>query len=436
MRKIATKRTVTAVSLTALFLTLLVSAGAPAKAATVVVANWQMNESPGASVMTDSSGHGITGIIGSAVQTGATYAGATGYRWEFASPSLPPAKPERVIEVPNDARLNPGSDDYSVTIRYRTTKTFGNIAQKGQGGAKGGYWKIENPAGVFTCVFRGVDGTGAFRRKEVNSGTPINDGEWHVASCERIGNQLRLTIDGVVVDTANGTTGNISNNAPLSIAGKLNCDNVSITCDYFTGDIDYLRIDGAGGPPSPPPPPPPVVVFKDAFSNGSLAQWSKVKNLKIDSGRGDAAPPSARARVVKKKAWAARDFGSSYGSACVAFGVRVAKAKGAVDLMSVRSAGNGGVATIFRGGNGTLRLRSDVSGAAKNSGDALPKGWNTVEVCGTVGASGAWDVFLNGSKILSNWRPNTGTSPITRVQIGGNTRETATINFDDVEVTV
>ena len=31
-----------------------------------------------------------------------------------------------------DSRLNPGSDDYAVTIRYRTNQHFGNIIQKGQ----------------------------------------------------------------------------------------------------------------------------------------------------------------------------------------------------------------------------------------------------------------------------------------------------------------
>ena len=42
--------------------------------------------------------------------------------------------------------------------------------------------------------------------------------------------------------TANGSTGNITNNRPISIAGKLNCDQVTTTCDYFTGDIDYITI--------------------------------------------------------------------------------------------------------------------------------------------------------------------------------------------------
>jgi hypothetical protein len=29
----------------------------------------------------------------------------------------------------------------------------------------------------------------------------------------------------------------------LTIAGKLNCDQVNTTCDYFAGDLDNLKIE-------------------------------------------------------------------------------------------------------------------------------------------------------------------------------------------------
>jgi hypothetical protein len=89
-------------------------------AATVRVADWQMNEAAGAGTMVDSSGNGINGSIGSAIQTGYTYAGATGYHWGSTNPNGYPAKPERLVTVPND-RLNPGNRDYAVTVRFRTT---------------------------------------------------------------------------------------------------------------------------------------------------------------------------------------------------------------------------------------------------------------------------------------------------------------------------
>ncbi len=210
---------------------------APASAATL--ADWEMNEAPGAHTMADSSGH-VNGTIGAAVKTGVKVQGATAYRWVFASPTAPPPKPERLVQA-SSSTLNPGSGTYSVTLRYRTTKHFGNIVQKGQAGAKGGYFKLENPHGRLKCTFRGVSSSGSLQRKAVESGV-ISNGAWHTVVCTRAAKGLTLTVDGKVVDTAKGSTGTISNTRPVTIGGKLNCNQVKTTCDYFTGDIDYIKI--------------------------------------------------------------------------------------------------------------------------------------------------------------------------------------------------
>jgi hypothetical protein len=411
---------------------LLVATTSPAQAAAAhAIVDWEMNEPFGSTVMLDSSGNGIDGAIGSAVITGATFDGATGYRWVFASPTLPPANLERIIQA-SDGRLNPGADDYAVTLRYRTTQPFGNIVQKGQGGATGGYFKIENPGGVLTCVFRGVDDSGSFLRKEVNSGTPLNDGQWHTARCERTAGQLTLTVDGALVATSNGRTGTISNSRPISIAGKVNCDQITVTCDYFTGDIDYIKIEG----PElvPPPPPPGDVVFKDHFNSGTLANWTAVRNLAIDTADGGRKPPSVRANTENAAAWVARDLGASYDAVCVRFALSVTAASGSVDLMRLRTATDSGIARLVRSSTGSLQFRSDVSGVTRDTGSTLPGGWNKIRLCGTVGTVGTWDLYLNGEKILGAWRANTGTTPVGRIQIGSTGPETLTINYDDVVV--
>lgn len=219
----------------AVVLTLAVAA--PASAATL--ADWEMNEPSGATTMIDSSGH-VNGTIGSAVQTGVSVMGATVYRWPFASPTAPPPKPERIVQA-NSNSLNPGSGTYTVSLRYRTTQHFGNIVQKGQAGSAGGYFKVENPHGQINCVFRGVV-NGTLVRKAVTSPAVLSDGNFHVATCTRTANALTLTIDGSLVDTAHGSTGNISNTRPVTIGGKLNCDQIKTTCDYYTGDIDWVKL--------------------------------------------------------------------------------------------------------------------------------------------------------------------------------------------------
>ena len=206
-----------------------------------VTARWMMDEPAGSNVMIDATGNGHDGTIGQDVVTGDDDRDATSYRWLFTTPTGA-HEPERIINVPHDSDFNPGSGDYSITMRYRTLVAFGNIIQKGQGGAAGGYWKIENPGGRLTCVFRGVNNSGGWNRKEVVSSLPLNDGDYHTITCERVGTQLRLIVDGVLDDTANNSFGSISNNQPLSIGGKTNCDNVRTSCDYFSGWIDEISI--------------------------------------------------------------------------------------------------------------------------------------------------------------------------------------------------
>jgi hypothetical protein len=207
------------------------------------VAVWQMNEAAGSRTMLDSSGNGINGTIGAHVLVGtALSGGGTGYRFPFLQPNTPPADPEHVVRVPNNSRLNPGSGDFAVELRMRTTHSFGNVLQKGQAGSAGGYWKFQQPSGKISCLFRGSAGSST-----ASSGTVrVNDGAWHTVRCERTSSSVTMTVDGVVTGRNRNPTGTIANTKPLSIAGKLNCDQVTVTCDYFAGDLDYVKIQTSG----------------------------------------------------------------------------------------------------------------------------------------------------------------------------------------------
>jgi hypothetical protein len=215
--------------------------------ADVTIALWQMNEGPGARTMVDSGPKHMNGSIGSAVQTGVGFGGATGYRWSTTDQS-PPVKPERLVRVP-DSRLNPGSRDYAVTVRFRTTRSFGNMIQKGQALTPGGYFKWEIPNGRLFCFFRSRDNQGRLLgERGIRAPRPLNDGAWHTVRCEKTHDRVTMTIDGgTVVQTSPSPIGPIANTMPLSIAGKVQCDQVQDTCDYFSGDIDWVRIEASSG---------------------------------------------------------------------------------------------------------------------------------------------------------------------------------------------
>jgi hypothetical protein len=235
-------------ALTALGMGLLVvgvSVPAAGAVASTTIASWEMNEPPGSTTMLDSSGNGINGTIGSSVLTGVEVLGSTAYRWTFRKPAAPPAEPGRLVMV-DDARLNAGTRDFAVTVRFRTTNSFGNMIQKGQSGSVGGYFKWEIPKGNLMCLFKGLGPKGGYFVRTVRS-DPIrlNDGAWHTVRCERLPDRIVMTIDGTVTHTTFGKTGVISNNVPLTIGGKSQCDQVTITCDYFAGDIDSVLIQAS-----------------------------------------------------------------------------------------------------------------------------------------------------------------------------------------------
>jgi hypothetical protein len=204
------------------------------------VGDWQMNEPAGSRSLHDSSGNQIDGVIGTDVLTGiALSGGGTGHRFPFVRPNQPPANPQRLVQVPHDNRLNPGTGNFAVEFRMRTTHSFGNVIQKGQAGSPGGYWKFQQPSGKISCLFRGSAGSST-----ASSGTVrVNDGAWHTVRCERTSSSVVMTVDGAVTGRNRNATGTIANTRPMTIAGKLNCDQVEITCDYFAGDIDYVRIE-------------------------------------------------------------------------------------------------------------------------------------------------------------------------------------------------
>ncbi len=49
-------------------------------------------------------------------------------------------------------------------------------------------------------------------------------------------------LDGRWQSTRSGISGSLSNSYGVALGGKSRCDQVSVVCDYFAGDVDYVRI--------------------------------------------------------------------------------------------------------------------------------------------------------------------------------------------------
>lgn len=211
---------------------LLGTVGSPASAATVV-ADWQLDEPAGATVMVDGTSNHLDGTVGAHVRTGVVVGSSHGYRFPAGVTSVDPA---HLVTVPDSALLDPGSQDLAITLRLQTTGQNANVLQKGQAGQVGGFYKVEVVNGKASCTFKGASGIGV-----AASLASIADGVPHVVTCARTSTGVQVTVDGAT-RTAPKPTGAIDNTAPVSIGGKVSCNTSTNPCQYFGGFVDSVTV--------------------------------------------------------------------------------------------------------------------------------------------------------------------------------------------------
>jgi hypothetical protein len=219
----------------------------PAAAFAGVVGDWGMDETAGSTLMVDSTTNDLDGTIGSDVVLH-EMTGDGGYAYRFKG-DWRIVNDNRLVNWPDDERLDPGTSTFAVTIRLKTGALDPNIIQKGQANQAGGYWKFVLKKGWPRCHFRDeFDNTKAIGF--VNStlpGSKVADGQWHTLRCERTTTGVKMTINygepNEMSKFIKGTIGNIDNSRPMSLGGKLDCNGADVTCDYFAGAVDWVRIE-------------------------------------------------------------------------------------------------------------------------------------------------------------------------------------------------
>lgn len=235
----------------ALLLAFWAPATASAAPADVLVADWEMNEGANATVMTNDVPNGLTGTIGTEVKPGqSTLEGNGGLAYQFPGPHFAKYNPQKLVLVEDQGdTLDPGpaTGPYAVTIRFKTTAAKPNIVQKGQNNVRGGFMKLVLKNGWPRCHFedgnQNISATGF-----VQTSVPkVNDGRWHTLRCERSDDGTRVTLDAGTPNEAtrvnHKTIGTIDNSRPFMIGGKLDCNRDGVTCDFFAGQLDWVKIE-------------------------------------------------------------------------------------------------------------------------------------------------------------------------------------------------
>jgi PKD repeat protein len=88
-----------------------------------------------------------------------------------------------------------------------------------------------------SCLFKGSNGQVA---TQVTS--PLNDEQWHDLTCVYTPTGVTAYVDGAYNSRKNGSAGTIDNTFPMTVGGKISCNQDTVTCDYFSGQIDFLKI--------------------------------------------------------------------------------------------------------------------------------------------------------------------------------------------------
>ena len=220
----------TRLTLLALFVALATAVGfaTPASAtATTTVGLWNFSERSGPAI--DSAGSPQNGTVGRLIQrNGSTY--------RFPTTQGLPANDHLVI-VGNNNVLNPGTSDFAVTVRFKTARVNSNVVQKGQAATSGGFWKVEIHNGLATCQFQGSSG-----HRAVLSTTRVDNAVWHTVRCDRTASGVSISVDGTRQRTLSGPTGFIANTVAMAIGGKSQCNQTTVGCDFFAGEISYVRV--------------------------------------------------------------------------------------------------------------------------------------------------------------------------------------------------
>jgi hypothetical protein len=209
--------------------------GAAGAEAAGVVADWRMDERRGSTTLVDSSGNAHHGRIGAGVITEYRLPEGVVHRFPYVRP--PAGATGHVHTVADHPTLDPGAGSFAVTVRFRTTRSYENIVQKGQSGTSGGLWKVEIHNGELRCLYRGSGGSGGVGVRGAN------DGGWHTAACVRRDGRVRLELDGREVASTVDDAGTVANSWELAIGGKSRCNQTTVSCDLFSGDIDWVRVD-------------------------------------------------------------------------------------------------------------------------------------------------------------------------------------------------
>jgi hypothetical protein len=176
-------------------------------------------------------------------------------------------------------------------------------------------------------------------------------------------------------------------------------------------------------------------VFTDGFESGNLSAWTSSAGLTVQSALVHSGGFAAQANTTTGNTYAKKTLASTYTDGYARIYFNLVSSASQVNLLRLRSLGDGSIAFLFVNTSGKLGLRNDIAAAATTSTTSVSSGWHALEFHLLInGASSTTEVWLDGVRINDlSFTTNLGTSPIGRLQIGEvMSGRTYNVIFDDV----
>jgi hypothetical protein len=189
---------------------------------TGLVGSWHFNEGSG-TIAFDSSGNNNNGNL----VNGPTWVdGKFGKALSFNGVN-------QKVSIPETPSLRFGSGNFAITVWMKS-----NVSQR--------QWMVSHYSGAnpgWGCGVVDTSGKADFFTRssagttEVISSRVITDGQWHFVVCQRVGNEFRIYIDGVLDASQTFAHTSVDNTASLAIGEEANYNR-----QWFNGIIDEVRI--------------------------------------------------------------------------------------------------------------------------------------------------------------------------------------------------
>ena len=173
--------------------------------------------------------------------------------------------------------------------------------------------------------------------------------------------------------------------------------------------------------------------FQSGFER-RLSDFPQRRRVTIDTGQGNnSGSPSAVARAAGTSSFLQANLGGSHDAMCVATSVKLSSVASKATILRFQSSNLRPIGRLFvEPGTRELWVRSEMKGIKRATGARLALGrWYEVELCGSIGAGGSWQVYLDGSKVL-DWQVANGGMLIRQFRLGQSGAATFVMRFDDV----